>query len=155
MYSVETREVPEQRVATMQRSLTVGDLPAFIEDGFQRLESALRGAEADKAGAFFVVYHGEVNEDSDGPVELCLPFRGELSGTNEVVVRTEPAHREAFTTINRSQVEFPGILDAYAAVDGWIQRQGREMAGSPREVYFVDGDVPPEEPFCDIAFPMR
>jgi DNA-binding transcriptional MerR regulator len=155
MYSIETREVPEQRVGTLQRSLTVGDLPAFIEDGFHRLVAALRDAEAERAGAFFVVYHGEVNDDSDGPVELCLPFRGELGSTGDVKVRSESAHREAFTRITRAQVAFPGILDAYAAVDAWIEREGREMAGAPREVYFVDGDVPPDEPFCDVAFPIR
>lgn len=155
MYSIETREVPEQRVGTLQRSLTVGDLPAFIEDGFHRLVAALRGAEAERAGAFFVVYHGEVNDDSDGPVELCLPFRGELGSPGDVKVRGEPAHREAFTRITRAQVAFPGILDAYAAVDAWIEREGSEMAGAPREVYFVDGDVPPDEPFCDVAFPIR
>jgi len=155
MYDVETRHVPEQSIATLQRSLTVGDLPAFIEDGFRRLQAALRGAGAERAGAFFVVFHGQVNDDSDGPVELCLPFRGELSGAGDVIARAEPEHREAFTTITRSQLEFPGILDAYAAVEGWIQRDGREMAGSPREVYFVDGDASPEEPFCDIAFPIR
>jgi DNA-binding transcriptional MerR regulator len=155
MYSVETREVPQQSVATLQRSLTVGDLPAFIEDGFSRLTATLRDADAERAGAFFVVYHGEVNEDSDGPVEVCLPFSGELSSAGEVVVRAEAAHHEAFTTITRSQVEFPGILDAYAAVEAWIEREAREMVGSPREVYFVDGDVPPDEPFCDIAFPIR
>lgn len=155
MYTVETREVPEQQVASLQRTLTVGDLPTFIEDGFRRLEAAVRSADADRAGSFFVVYHGEVNDDSDGPVKLCLPFRGELSSSDGVVVRSEPAHDEAFTTITRSQVEFPGILDAYAAVEAWIEREEREMAGAPREVYFVDGDVPPNEPFCDIAFPIR
>jgi DNA-binding transcriptional MerR regulator len=155
MYSVETREVPEQQVATIQRSLTVGDLPAFIEDGFGRLEAALRRADANQAGPFFVVYHGEVNDDSDGPVEVCMPFRGTLTDTGDIRVSAELAHREAFTTITRSQVEFPGILDAYAAVETWIEREGAKIAGAPREVYFVDGDVPPDEPFCDIAFPMR
>jgi DNA-binding transcriptional MerR regulator len=155
MYTVETRDVPEQQVATIQRSLTVGALPAFIEDGFGRLQAALRTADAERAGAFFVVYHGEVNDDSDGPVELCMPFRGTLTDAGDVRVRAEPAHREAFTTITRSQVEFPGILDAYAAVERWIEGEKREMAGAPREVYFVDGDVPADEPFCDIAFPIR
>jgi effector-binding domain-containing protein len=155
MYTVETRDVPEQQVATIQRSLTVGDLPAFIEDGFGRLQAALRSADADRAGPFFVIYHGEVNDDSDGPVELCMPLRGTLTDAGDMRVRAEPAHREAFTTITRSQVEFPGILGTYAAVEAWIEREGADVAGAPREVYFVDGDVPPDEPFCDIAFPIR
>ena len=155
MFRVDTRDVPQQQVAALTRSLTVGDLPAFIEDGFGRLDAAVREADAHRDGSFFVVYHGEVNDDSDGPVELCLPFRGELATAGEIIVRSEPPHREAFTTITRAQVEFPGILDAYAAVEGWIDGEGREMAGSPREVYFVDGDVPPDEQFCDVAFPIR
>lgn len=155
MYEAHTRDTPEQQVATLTRSLTVGDLPRFIEDGYGRLETAVRNADGKRDGAFFVVYHGEVNEDSDGPVELCLPFAGELPSADDVIVRTEPAHREAFTTITRRQVEFPGILDAYAAVERWIEGAGNEITGAPREVYFTDDEVEPEEPFCDIAFPIR
>jgi DNA-binding transcriptional MerR regulator len=154
MYSVDARDVPAQEVATIQRSLTVGDLPAFIEEGFNRLQAGIREAGAKRDGAFFVVYHGEVNNDADGPVELCLPFRGSVGASDEISTRTEEAHREAYTVITRQQLDFPGILDAYAAVERWIKDEGREMTGSPREVYFVDGDAPPDEPFCDIAFPI-
>jgi DNA-binding transcriptional MerR regulator len=154
MYAVETRDITEQHVATLTRSLTVGALPAFIEDGYGRLAKHLTEAGAERDGAFFVIYHGEVNDDSDGPVELCLPFRGEVPAAGEIEVRSEPAHREAVTTITRAQVAFPAILDAYEAVESWIQREGLEIAASPREVYFTDEDVAPDEPFCDIAFPI-
>ena len=156
MYEVHTRDTPEQRVATITRSLTVGGLPTFIEKSYGRLDAAIRNADGRREGAFFVIYHGEVNEDSDGPVEVCLPFIGALPSADEVMARTEPAHREAFTTITRRQVEFPGILDAYAAVEHWIEGAGEEMTGAPREVYVTDDDVvEPDEPFCDIAFPIR
>jgi DNA-binding transcriptional MerR regulator len=155
MYAVETRDVPEQHVATITRNLTVGGLPAFIMDGYGHLAKHLTDADAARAGAFFVIYHGEVNDDSDGPVELCLPYRGDVRANGEIAVRTEPAHREAFTTITRAQVAFPTILDAYEAVETWIKREGHEMTASPREIYFTDADVAPDEPFCDIAFPIR
>ena len=155
MYEVDTRDTPEQQVATITRSLTVGALPAFIEESHGRLHAAVRHADGRRAGAFFVIFHGEVNEDSDGPVEVCMPFVGELPSADEITVRAEPAHREAFTTITRRQVEFPGILDAYAAVEHWIDGSADEMAGAPREVYFTDDDVEPDQPFCDIAFPIR
>jgi hypothetical protein len=29
------------------------------------------------------------------------------------------------------------------------------MAASPREVYFTEADVAADEPFCDVAFPIR
>lgn len=154
MYTVETRDAPEQRVATLTRSLTVGALPAFIENGYARLGTHVTDAGARRDGSFFVIYHGEVNDDSDGPVELCLPFSGDVRPDGEIGVRTEPAHREAVTTITRAQVDFPAILDAYGAVEAWIKREGLEMTASPREIYFTDADVAPDEPFCDIAFPI-
>jgi hypothetical protein len=70
-----------------------------------------------------------------------LPGPG--TGAHDITVRAEDAHREAYTTITRQQVEFPGILDAYAAVERWIDDAGREMTGAPREVYFVDGEARP------------
>ena len=155
MYEVHTRDTPEQQVATITRSLTVGGLPTFIEESYGRLDTAVREANGRRDGAFFVIYHGEVNEDSDGPVEVCMPFVGELRSAQDVAVRTERAHREAFTTITRRQVEFPGILDAYAAVEHWIEGSNEEMSGAPREVYFTDDEVEPDEAFCDIAFPIR
>jgi hypothetical protein len=69
--------------------------------------------------------------------------------------RSEPAHREAYTRITKAQVEFPQILSAYEAVDGWIRSEGRTMTGSPREVYFADfAAAGPTDEVCDIAFPV-
>jgi effector-binding domain-containing protein len=156
MYDVETRDVPEQHVATMQRNLTVGDLPAFIEEGWTRLGASVSDAGGTIDGPYFVIFHGEVNDDSDGPVELCLPYRGSVAPPDGgISVRTEPAHREAFTRLTRAQIEFPSILDAYGAVERWMEREGHEMAASPREVYFTEADVQADEPFCDVAFPIR
>jgi effector-binding domain-containing protein len=86
---------------------------------------------------------------------VCVPFDGRVDPADGVTVRSEPAHREAFATITMAQCEFPAILDAYGAVESWIRRRGMEIADSPREVYFTDGEAAPDEPFCDIAFPVR
>ena len=107
-------------------------------------------------GALFVVYHGEVNKDSDGPVEVCVPFSGTVEPNGEAQVRKEPAHDEFFTRITKAQVEFPMILDAYEAVHRCIAETGRTPAGSPREVYFADWEaVGPSDPACDIAWPVE
>ena len=101
-----------------------------------------------------VIYHGEVNEDSDGPVEVCVPVSGDgdLSGQAH---RVEPAHREAYTEITVAQVAFPQILSAYEAVERWIGENGREITGSPREVYVDDFmHLGPNDHGCDIAFPI-
>ena len=44
----------------------------FFSDAFARLRAAGPGIDG-IAGCPFVVYYGEVSDDSDGPVELCRP----------------------------------------------------------------------------------
>jgi DNA-binding transcriptional MerR regulator len=155
MFDVSTRQVPEQRVLTMQRALTVDGLPDFIMESTGALYTHVEKAGAKPAGPSFVVYHGEVNHDSDGPVEVCLPVEGAVEPATEMTLRTESAHGEAYTTITLGQCQFPGILDAYAAVERWIKANGRTIAASPREVYFVEHTkIQQDDPFCDVAFPI-
>lgn len=66
-------------------------------------------------GPSLVIYHGEVNEDSDGPVEVCLPIPPRITSATSLPTRVEPAHREAFTTVTRAQVRYPDIVSAYDA----------------------------------------
>lgn len=154
MYEVRTRNVPEQRVLTTTRHLKQPELDAFLMNAMGALPTAIERAGARPRSAVFVIFHGEVNADSDGPVEVCQPFEGDLAAPEGTQVRIEPAHQEAFTTISKKQCEFPGILEAYDAVDTFVKRRGMKPTGSPREVYFVEAErVGPDDPFCDIAWP--
>jgi DNA-binding transcriptional MerR regulator len=153
MYDVQTRDVPEQDVISVTRSLTVADLVNFIMESNGELSTQLERAGATPTTPWFVVYHGEVNEDSDGPVEVCLPYSGSVTPQGEAVLRREPAHREAYTTLTTAQTVFPQILDAYGAVDAWVQRNRLQLSAPPREVYFEE-EPKPDQPFCDIAFPI-
>jgi DNA-binding transcriptional MerR regulator len=156
MYDVRTRQVPKQRALTIQRALTVEGLSDFIMESTGVLYTHVEKSGAKTAGPSFVIYHGEVNEDSDGPVEVCLPVDSDVDPVGEMTLRTEPAHTEAYTTITLQQCKFPGILEAYSAVEGWIQENGHEIAASPREVYFVEhSKIGPDDPFCDVAYPFR
>jgi DNA-binding transcriptional MerR regulator len=151
MYEILERDVPEQLVVTEQRHVRVPELGEWLPEAIGRLVQTAE-ANGGVAAPVFVVYHGEVNEDSDGPVEVCVPVVEEVDG---VSTRREAAHREAYTRITKAQVEFPQILSAYEAVDSWIRTEGRTMTGSPREVYFADWDAAaPTDEVCDIAFPV-
>ncbi len=153
MYRVEQRDVPAQRVASIEERVLAGELPAFIDRSMRSLCGHLEQSAA-TMGIPFVAYHGEVNLDSDGPVEVCIPYDGTLEPIDQLRLRLEPAHREAFTRITKQQVEFPVILEAYEAVESWVRSNGHAVSGSPREVYFVDFDAAADhEPACDIAFP--
>jgi effector-binding domain-containing protein len=152
VYEIQTRDVPEQKVLSTQRNVVARDLPAFIDEAGTRQLAHLAAVGIEPAGAAFVVYHGEVNEDSDGPVEVCLPFTGAVEPADQLGVRLEPAHTEAYARITKGECRFPEILRAYDAVSGWLEQAGRKPSQPPREVYFVDfSAVADDEPAADIA----
>lgn len=154
MFTIEERDVPAQFVLTEQRHITVPHLQQWLDERMPAMHT-IAARFGGITGPAFIIYHGEVNEESDGPVEICVPVDQTRQAEIDVPTRVEPAHREAFTRINKAMVEFPQILTAYDAVEHWMGDQGRECTGSPREVYFTDFMAAgPNDPACDIAFPI-
>ncbi|WP_028813291.1 MerR family transcriptional regulator [Streptomyces flavidovirens] len=154
MYEIGQREVPEQLVLTEQRHVTPQELPDWIDAALGRL-AAVAHANGGFFGHPFVVYHGEVNEDSDGPVEVCVPVDPARAAEFPVASRTEPAHAEAYTRVTKAQVAYPHILSAYDAVYAWAQSEARTTSAAPREIYFADwSETAPTDPACDIAVPL-
>jgi hypothetical protein len=151
MYAIETRTIERQTVASIEERVLAPDLPAFIDRATDAiLETLTSGGVA--IGTPFVAYHGEVNLDADGPVELCVPYEGMVEPAGSIRTRIEPSHEEAFARITKAEVDFPKILAAYEAVDRWVSDRGFRVTGSPREVYFVDWDeAARDDPACDIA----
>lgn len=163
-FVVETVDVPEQVVITETRHTLADELPAWIGASLERLERAARECGG-APGAPYVVYHSEVSMESDGPAESCVPVADEAAARAwagrrgrawETAVRVEPARRLAYTRISKAQVAHPQIIAAFEAVEEWIAAQGLTQAGPCREVYFADWEAAgPEDPVCDVAFPVR
>jgi len=155
-FGIRERDVPAQLVLTEKRSLRITELKGWLPEALRRL-AATAASHGGLDGDVFVVYHGEVNEDSDGPVEVCAPVARETGLLPGAAVRLEVAHHEAYVRISRAQLEFPQILSAFDAVGQWIAGSGRCQAGPPREVYLTGADVAaaaPGDPVCDVAFPV-
>jgi DNA-binding transcriptional MerR regulator len=151
---VRERDVPEQLVLTERRHVVVEQLPAWILTVMDRLTRAAQRYGGTVA-APFVVYHGEINEDSDGPAEACVPIDPAKAAAS-AGMRREPAHREAYVRLRKAQVEFPQILSAYDGVMGWVASRGLTMAGCPREVYFTDFvSAGSTDEVCDVAVPIH
>src|SRR5215470_1021315 len=152
---VQERYIPEQLVLTEQRHVYVGQL-IWTREATARLV-----AHADRcggvAGRRFVVFHGLVSADSDGPVEVCVPVTQPPDDPAELAWRVEPAHHEAFIQVTKVHFEVPAILSVYDQLAQWVARSERNQTGSPREVY-----VPGVEPLfaaadthiCDVAIPF-
>ena len=121
MYDVLTKQVQEQAYVSRTKRVLVPELEPFIVDTFRSLG---REGAADPA---FVLYHGPVNAEEDGPVEVCVP---RPDGDKRL-----PAGEIAFTEISGEQCQFPQILGAYEAVYRWAKETGREASGPAREIY--------------------
>jgi DNA-binding transcriptional MerR regulator len=152
---VRRRDVPEQCVLTEQRHVQADGLSCWIGAALGRLHKAATDVGG-LTGNPFVVYYGTVDEDSDGPVEVCVPIDPSRAGDTGTATRREPAHREAYTPLRRAQVEFPQILAAYDQVTHWIGEHGLTAVGAPREVYFGDFmAAAPDDEVCEVAFPIH
>ncbi|MFJ3087601.1 GyrI-like domain-containing protein [Streptomyces sp. NPDC086838] len=156
MYEILEREVLEQKVLFIQRHVTAADLPAFLADSTELLFSHLRTAGACLSGPIFAVYHGLVNEDSDGPVELCAPTQNPVEPSGRIGVRIEPAHREAYTELPKRRDGEAAMPSAHDAVATWLTDHGYEADAPNREVYYPNWATAGEgEHVADVAAPFR
>jgi len=141
MFDVRTKQVETQHYVSRSARVRVAELEPFIDSTISEL---MKGrAATDHA---FTLYHGEVNEEADGPVEVCVPA---ADGDKQL-----PASEVAFTVATGPQCTFPEIIGAYDAVARWAKEHGRELDGPPREIYRFD-PARGEEPHMEIAWPIR
>jgi hypothetical protein len=100
-YEIGTRSIPERRLAAISRHLHADETDAFFTDAFARLRSVGPGPGGDRRLPVpYIIFYGEVSDDSDGPVELCRPLAPPAEGSTEVwpgiEVSVEAAPEEAF-----------------------------------------------------------
>ena len=137
MYDVLSKQVAEQAYVSRSKRVLVPELDAYIGETFTAL------GDSDDAPPF-VLYHGPVNHEEDGPVEVCVP---KADGDKRL-----PAGEVAFTEISGAQCQFPEILGAYEAVYRWAKEHGRDPDGPAREIYL---NASPDNLQMQIAVPLR
>jgi len=132
---VETRELAPQQVVSIEGHVLVSELDGFIGRGIERL-TAFVGAQGGRvSGPPLGLYHGPVNHQDDGPVEVCLPAEGAFRAEGDVRIRVLPGGPAAVVVAEGEYAHFPKILEAYDAGYDWIVRHGHNMVESPREVW--------------------
>ena len=115
MYEVSTRQLPARQLLCLKRHVENQDAVFALGKEaiglFKSRPEALASAPAPHVdgivGASFLVYYGEVNDDSDGPVEWCRPVpadtaEGLAAHFPELTLREEPAHEEAYVDVGRA-----------------------------------------------------
>ncbi len=167
-FDIAVREVPSRSLLTVTRHVAGTEvLGRFLGEALTSFRAAAPAAPVDWPHSCpFVVYYGEVSKDGDGPVALSRPFSapdpgagtgaGPTGGVPGATVRFEPAHREAWVRLTRTQALFPVILDAYRALESWAAGPGHDASAPARQIFVSDwrtgGD---DDVACDIAIPLR
>jgi DNA-binding transcriptional MerR regulator len=141
MFDVQTKSVADQRYVSRTARVRVPELERFITSTIDELWKAYEASDH-----AFAIYHGEVNAEDDGPVEVGVP--------TAIGDRTLPGSEVAYTIVTGDQCRFPEIIGAYDAIAKWAAANGRELAGSPREIYRSDPSKG-EENRWEIAWPIR
>jgi len=161
-YDITTRAIPRRTILSISRHLHAAETNAFFADAFARLRSAAPGRDG-IAGCPYLIFYGEVSDDSDGPMELCRPVSarpGQITGAQavgeDVQVREEPEHTEAYIRVAMKDMGWPALAPAVDALDAWVRRQRREPAGPLRQVLIGDQRTArPDTPVCDLSIPLK
>jgi effector-binding domain-containing protein len=135
--SLEIKEkiISPKQVLSITHHVRVGGLSQKIEESLAILHDIAREQNAEISGPPFGIYHGAVNEKDDGPVEICLPVRGDVNERENVTLKQLHGGSAACVTMVGDQCEYPLILKGYDAVAEWIQAKGYYKFGPPREIW--------------------
>lgn len=155
-FTVKSKRLSEMSTISVTRRVSIEDLPGYLTSTIERLQNRVRSQSSKSAGPPVVRYHGQVNEDSDGPVEVCLPVNEPIAIEDDMELKEWPEVDVAYTVVTRRQGMFPEVLGAYDACHDWIRARGARFDGSPMEIYAYD----PEEgglddPFFEVAWAYR
>jgi DNA-binding transcriptional MerR regulator len=135
MYEVAVRDIPARTMLSLLRHVHADEQ---IPVGREFLIGRMRGESVPSpegiAGAPFVIYHGEVTEDSDGPVEWCWPVPDDQAASIAVRFLTSPCApsprtRRRSSTWGRSARPAPsGRSSGRPCSAGSLSSTGRRMA---------------------------
>jgi len=134
---VEVKEIPTQQIISITRRHTVDGLGKQEEQDIGALFSLAGEQGVKTSGAPFGIYHGPVSETEDGPVETCLAVEGQVEGKGDIEVKQLEGGQAACVVITGDQCHYPELLGAYDAAADWIQKNGYETDGPPREVWYT------------------
>jgi DNA-binding transcriptional MerR regulator len=134
MYEVATREIPDRSLLCLKRHVDGERAVWALGKEFIALMKERPLPSTDGwAGAMFLIYHGEVNQDSDGPVEMCRPVPDDRSAEfaarfPELTPRTEAAHEEAFVPLGTAELTAARWQLVSDALQDWDVEQARKPA---------------------------
>ena len=156
--TVMTTVRPDRHMLSITRHVDISELHAHLRESYEEIAALIVESGVEQDGKPVAIYHGEVSEDKDGPVEVGIPVKTVPPVSGDIESRTLPGGSIAYTSLTLRQAHFPEILGYYDAVYKWIEENGHQIADSPREAYVtrpMDKEAGMDQPFLDIAWPYK
>jgi DNA-binding transcriptional MerR regulator len=123
-FEVTFAEMPAQTVVSIRRHIRIPAYHQWIQPALTQLWAHIRSAGAQPVGDPLALYYGPVNEEDDGPVEICVPFRGQVPPKGEIKVRELPAHKAVQMLAAGEYQDYPQLLEVWNAVGRYVHEQG-------------------------------
>lgn len=150
-FEVNIKSIPTQQVLSMTHHVKASKLDETILKSLEAFRSLLAEQKLEAASAPFGIFHGAINEQEDGPLEICMPVNGIVKGNGKIQVKQLQGGQAACVMTVGPETDFPVILGAYDAAADCIQKNGHEMAEPPREIWH-SGPGGSEEPKMEIVW---
>ncbi len=166
MYEVKVRDIPARSLLCLLRhASTQQEVWAMGKEviGMLKAQPVPVPRIEGVAGAAFLIYYGEVNQDSDGPVEFCWPVPQDLArqlaaSFPGLTLRTEPAHQEAYSHLAQDATEAQWQAAGDSAL-AWAAEQQRQPSDLPLRVTLLATTAPVTDASkrggSDFALPLR
>jgi DNA-binding transcriptional MerR regulator len=134
-FEVTIKSIPTQQVLSQTHHIKASKLDETILKTIETFRNLLAEQKLEAASAPFGIFHGAINEQEDGPLEICMPVNGTVKGNGKIQVKQLQGGQAACVMTVGPETDFPVILGAYDAAADWVQKNGHEMAEPPREIW--------------------
>lgn len=119
-------DVPAQYVAAVRKNITAPSYHKWANETMRRLVQFVKDGGATPSGDPIVLYYGPLNEEDDGPVEICIPFTGATMPEGDVKVRQLPAHRAVRIRTYGEYNQYPKVLEMWNGIGKHVHESGVE-----------------------------
>ncbi len=120
-------EYPAQMVVSIRRRIKVPAFHQSIEPTLRQLGSHIRSHGTEPSGPAIAFYYGPVNEEDDGPVEICVPFTGLVPPAGDIKVRELPEHKTIQIRTFGEYKEYPKLLELWNGIGKYVHEQNLEI----------------------------
>jgi DNA-binding transcriptional MerR regulator len=135
---VEERELAPQQVVSLTGHVLVSNIDSFIGQSLEQLRTFVATQGGHISGPPLGIYHGPINHQDDGPIEVCLPADGAFQAQGQVQIRELPGGRAAVVEVRDEYTSYPKIIEGYDAGYDWIVAHDYRHVEAPREVWIGD-----------------